>query len=71
MVTLICKIAIAFNAGGIPVVSDDNVKGKLVDSNSQYYLVDFSKSKQANDPDVLSDLSDPILVDKTKCVKDK
>lgn len=68
---VICSIALAFSCGldKVKCIGNADVKGVVKGSIELTYLVDFSKSKQAKDPDIATDLSLPLLVEKNKCVE--
>lgn len=67
-VKVLCSIALAFKVGGIPIIANDSVKGTVTNYNDTMVLVDFSRSKQAKDADIITDLKQPILVEVNKCM---
>lgn len=73
MIKVVCIIALAINFEGIPFIVDTAVKGTIPagNKNDELLPVDFSKSKQAKDPDVLSDLRETMWIDAKKCVRIK
>jgi hypothetical protein len=70
MILVICSILLTVDAGGIPVITQATVEGKLLKESSQNLLVDFSEGvtefKLAGKP---SDYK-KVLINKTECVKE-
>lgn len=63
---VLCMMALA-TCGQLRFIVDVKLEGKIKNSNSKYYLVDFSKS--AKGKEYCSDLSEPVFVEKEKCMK--
>lgn len=66
---IICLIMLTLDAGGINVISEQTVKGKVIGEGSISYLVDFSNGIKKYD--IVGNPKDysEILVSKDKCIK--
>lgn len=64
-----CMITVAVDSDTIPFFVETAVKGRVVNSNSLYYFVDFSE--YAKKRKYMGEWSESRMVFKDNCVEDK
>lgn len=68
---IICLLSIAINVGGVNIINEMNVRGKVLNKNEFNYLVDFSEDLKTR-KNISSNPEDfkRIVVNRNKCVEE-
>lgn len=68
---IICLLSIAINVGGVLIINELNVRGKVINKNEFNYLADFSEDLKTK-KNIASNTEDfkRVIVNRNKCVEE-